>query len=124
MPPYHDYIFSYLLPASPLCLLIMIIYSPILSPQLYSLSPSGDGTEVWAPPSDFERQTTKYWVRPEDVTRLTTAILRHLPVLIMNRKGYGSTPDLLGDDFSAQVVRCISTLDAIADRIYLVSDDT
>ena len=43
------------------------------------------GGGVWRPPESFERSTAKYWVRAEDVTRLKTAIIRHLPVLVFGR---------------------------------------
>jgi len=46
----------------------------------------GAGNEVWTPPVDFERTTTKYWVPMEHVPRLTAAVLRYLPVLIMGRR--------------------------------------
>lgn len=34
--------------------------------------------------SAFVRQTTKYWVHPDNLVRLKLAILRHLPVLVFN----------------------------------------
>jgi len=47
----------------------------------------GDTTTVseqgtWRPPESFVRQTTKYWIKPENVPRLKTCILKHLPYLI------------------------------------------
>jgi len=35
---------------------------------------------------NFERQTTKYWVHPENVMDLKLYVLRHLPVLVYNAK--------------------------------------
>ena len=37
---------------------------------------------TWRPPESFVRQTSKYWVKPENVPRLKTCILKHLPYLI------------------------------------------
>lgn len=33
---------------------------------------------------NFVRQTTKYWVHPDDITELKLIILKHLPVLVFN----------------------------------------
>jgi len=41
---------------------------------------------AWKPPTDFARQTTKYWVQPADLLRLSVEIARHLPILIMSRQ--------------------------------------
>jgi len=48
---------------------------------------------VWVPPSDFERATTKYWVRPEDVLAVKCALLRNLPVLVFGRAEGGRVED-------------------------------
>eukprot|EP00163_Fabomonas_tropica_P015480 TRINITY_DN28278_c0_g1_i1.p1 TRINITY_DN28278_c0_g1~~TRINITY_DN28278_c0_g1_i1.p1 ORF type:complete len:702 (+),score=120.81 TRINITY_DN28278_c0_g1_i1:128-2233(+) len=47
-----------------------------------------DNTEAgtWKPPTSFERDTTKYWVKPTDVVRIKTHIIKHLPVLIFDRE--------------------------------------
>ena len=34
--------------------------------------------------ANFVRQTTKYWVHPDNVTELKLIILKHLPVLVFN----------------------------------------
>ena len=44
--------------------------------------------------SAFVRQTTKYWVHPDNLVRLKLAILRHLPVL-----GRYRLPSSLGTNF-------------------------
>lgn len=44
--------------------------------------------------SAFVRQTTKYWVHPDNLVRLKLAILRHLPVL-----GKCGLPSPLGISF-------------------------
>ncbi|KAK7951337.1 vacuolar transporter chaperone 4 [Apiospora aurea] len=36
--------------------------------------------------ASFVRQTTKYWVHPDNVTELKLIILKHLPVLVFNAK--------------------------------------
>ena len=41
---------------------------------------------VWAPPSEFNRNTTKYWVKPEDVLSIKCAMVKQIPVLIFGRK--------------------------------------
>ena len=40
---------------------------------------------MWsAPPSTFERESTKFWVRPGDDMRLKVALCQHLLLLIFN----------------------------------------
>jgi len=39
---------------------------------------------VWVPPTSFERVTTKYWVKQENITALKTYTLRHVPILEIN----------------------------------------
>lgn len=39
-------------------------------------------TSTWKPPESFIRNTTKYWVRPDQVVRTKLSILRHMPYLI------------------------------------------
>lgn len=38
----------------------------------------------WKPPESFVRNTSKYWVRPDQVVLLKTRIVKHLPYLIMD----------------------------------------
>ena len=45
-----------------------------------------DDAALWAPPSEFNRNTTKYWVKPEDVLSIKCAVVKHIPVLIFGRK--------------------------------------
>ncbi|GMM33832.1 Vtc4 protein [Saccharomycopsis crataegensis] len=42
---------------------------------------------------NFVRQTTKYWVHPDNVTELKLIILKHLPVLVFNSNKEFSTDD-------------------------------
>ena len=37
---------------------------------------------VWVPPVSFERKTTKFLIRPADVTRVKLLVCEHLPVLL------------------------------------------
>lgn len=37
---------------------------------------------TWKPPESFIRNTAKYWVRPDQVIKLKTRIVKHLPYLI------------------------------------------
>jgi uncharacterized membrane protein YidH (DUF202 family) len=41
---------------------------------------------IWEPPSEFNRCTTKYWVKPEDVLPVKCELIKHIPVLIFGRK--------------------------------------
>ena len=43
------------------------------------------GKVVWEPPSEFNRCTTKYWVKPEDVLAVKLALIKQIPVLIFGR---------------------------------------
>lgn len=43
---------------------------------------------------NFVRQTTKYWVHPDNVTELKLIILKHLPVLVFNPNKEFTTEDL------------------------------
>jgi SPX domain protein involved in polyphosphate accumulation/uncharacterized membrane protein YidH (DUF202 family) len=42
---------------------------------------------------DFIRQTTKYWVHPDNITELKLVILKHLPVLVFNASKEFETKD-------------------------------
>ena len=39
----------------------------------------------WKAPESFTRKTTKYFVRPSDLLRVKTTIIRNLPVLIFQK---------------------------------------
>mmetsp|Transcript_44798 Transcript_44798/g.115938 ORF Transcript_44798/g.115938 Transcript_44798/m.115938 type:complete len:687 (+) Transcript_44798:74-2134(+) len=45
-----------------------------------SAEQSSDAT--WCPPESFIRNTSKYWIRPDQVVLLKTRIVKHLPYLI------------------------------------------
>lgn len=42
---------------------------------------------VWQPPLRFTRDTTKFWLKPEDVLSFKCETIKHLPILIFNRRG-------------------------------------
>ena len=41
----------------------------------------------WVPPSSFERVTTKYWVKEQDLSQVVLASITELPLLVYGRKG-------------------------------------
>jgi hypothetical protein len=45
----------------------------------------GDGK--WVPPSSFERVTTKYWVKEQDLSQVVLTSITELPLLVYGRKG-------------------------------------
>ncbi|KAK9808065.1 hypothetical protein WJX73_000794 [Symbiochloris irregularis] len=47
---------------------------------------------TWVAPARFQRDTTKFWMRPQDAMRFKAEMIRHVPVLI-----YGHGPFLSGD---------------------------
>ncbi|PNH10183.1 Vacuolar transporter chaperone 4 [Tetrabaena socialis] len=58
-------------------------------------SGAGSGSasaQAWAPPDQFKRSTTKYWLDPRDVLRAKAAIVRHLPLLIFGRRSDALAP--------------------------------
>lgn len=46
---------------------------------------------TWVAPARFQRDTTKFWMRPQDAMRFKAEMIRHVPVLI-----YGHGPFLSG----------------------------
>ena len=42
-------------------------------------------SKEWEPPSSFSRTTIKYWVKPEDSTRLKLFVIKELPILELNK---------------------------------------
>eukprot|EP00040_Diaphanoeca_grandis_P044643 m.13090 g.13090 ORF g.13090 m.13090 type:complete len:1063 (+) comp9590_c0_seq1:90-3278(+) len=45
----------------------------------------GDSTTEWVPPTDFKRNTSKYWVAPEHNTLVKLFIIKHLPILELTK---------------------------------------
>ena len=50
----------------------------------------------WVPPNRFTRDTTKFWLKSEDVIRFKLQLIQHLPVLIYDRK---SSPSGISQTF-------------------------
>jgi len=48
------------------------------------------GDAVWVPPETFQRKTTKYWVKKEDLLKVKFEIIKNLPLLIFGRKQGGN----------------------------------
>ena len=48
------------------------------------------GDAVWVPPESFQRKTTKYWVKSEDLLKVKFEIVKNLPLLIFGRKQGGN----------------------------------
>ena len=68
--------------------------------------------EEWKPPSTFERSTTKYWVKYEDLLKLKIDIIKHLPVLIFKRKKFYEDLNLDLNDSELLSKWCEKTLDS------------
>jgi SPX domain protein involved in polyphosphate accumulation len=44
-------------------------------------------SQQWVPPSAFERTTTKYWVRQDDLIGICMDIIKELPILVFGKSG-------------------------------------
>ena len=53
------------------------------------LGTGGKEEGKWKPPANFERQTTKYWVRNENLMEVMTQMVKHVPILVMDKKAEG-----------------------------------
>ncbi|KAI8468970.1 MAG: VTC domain-containing protein [Monoraphidium minutum] len=59
------------------------------------------GATKWEAPDEFQRSTTKYWLRPAHSLRVKAALCRHLPLLV-----YGTQcPTAQGDVASVAAIR-------------------
>ena len=47
---------------------------------------AADQRGPWIPPNRFTRDTTKFWLKSENVTRFKVQLIQHLPLLIFDRK--------------------------------------
>jgi len=62
-------------------------YVVTLSDAWSLLASSASTMGAWLkPPQSFERDTTKYWVRMDDLMRVMVTIVRHLPVCVFARQ--------------------------------------
>ena len=41
---------------------------------------------AWVPPTRFMRETTKFWLQPQDVMRFKCEMIKHLPVLVFGER--------------------------------------
>eukprot|EP01127_Copromyxa_protea_P013149 TRINITY_DN3502_c0_g1_i2.p1 TRINITY_DN3502_c0_g1~~TRINITY_DN3502_c0_g1_i2.p1 ORF type:complete len:512 (+),score=50.98 TRINITY_DN3502_c0_g1_i2:35-1570(+) len=53
-----------------------------ISDLYFTLAHGITGSSSWNPPDSFDRQTTKFWVKPEHLLRVKLMIAKHLPVLV------------------------------------------
>ena len=54
----------------------------------FKATASANGTapeDAWIPPATFSRKTIKYWIHPSDISRLKVFVLKHVPILEMNK---------------------------------------
>ena len=58
------------------------------------------GDAVWVPPESFQRKTTKYWVKTEDLPKVKFEIIKHLPLLIFGRNQGGKETAASGQKLS------------------------
>ena len=73
------------------------------------------GQDKWVAPTTFVRNTSKYWVKPENVIKLKVAMLKHLPYLI-----YGKSEDDMQKQMS-DPLRTISAKPARMEESQLLS---
>ena len=106
-------------PLERLLVLISEVYTKIRTLEAWEQGGDGGDTNAkWVAPTDFERQTDKYWVRWEDLIALQLMIVEHYPLLI-----YGSDGNLVHTDIRDQSYEKLpNTSDSIS-SLYLDSDD-
>jgi len=72
--------------ASPLHETTAVLHNLIVHlSNIWTLALGTRKTEPWEPPAAFARKTTKYWIRPEDISKLKIFIMKRLPILEMNK---------------------------------------
>lgn len=47
---------------------------------------SGEGDTLWQAPSSFQRSTTKYWIKDENLTELMLTCTEEAPLLVYGKK--------------------------------------
>lgn len=40
----------------------------------------------WVPPARFQRETTKFWLQPDNIMRFKAEMIKHVPILIFNER--------------------------------------
>ena len=63
------------------------LYHTIKQAEAILKTKANTGDTVWQAPSSFERNTTKYWVKDEDLTELLMACAIEAPLLVYGKKG-------------------------------------
>ena len=64
------------------------------------------GTQ-WVAPARFQRETTKFWIRPPDAMRFKAEMIKHVPILI-----YGGRPGLSGGLTAPRISVAVTILQA------------
>uniref|UniRef100_A0A6B2L022 SPX domain-containing protein n=1 Tax=Arcella intermedia TaxID=1963864 RepID=A0A6B2L022_9EUKA len=57
----------------------------VLSDVYFTLTHGNEEKGEWNPPDSFDRQTTKFFVRPEHIVKVKTMIIKHLPTLVFGK---------------------------------------
>jgi len=57
----------------------------VLSDLYYTLVHGLEEESKWEPPDSFDRQTTKFWVKPEHLLRVKLEIAKHVPILVFGQ---------------------------------------
>ena len=86
MPLYERLFPKKHLNTAPVCV-VSDIYSTVKKAETTLKSKAGTGDKVWEAPSSFQRNTTKYWVKDEDLTHLLMACATEAPLLVYGKKG-------------------------------------
>ena len=74
---------------SSLVCIISDIYNALRQAEemIVNQSNSSGGEDMWQAPSSFQRATTKYWVKDENLTKLMMACASEAPLLVYGKKG-------------------------------------
>mmetsp|Transcript_18974 Transcript_18974/g.48381 ORF Transcript_18974/g.48381 Transcript_18974/m.48381 type:complete len:836 (-) Transcript_18974:175-2682(-) len=72
--------------------------------RLRTLKDASSSTKpsTWVPPESFERKTTKYWIREDDLMTIKTSTIKNLPLLIFGRKQGEAPPEVKERDMQNQ----------------------
>ena len=66
--------------------------------------------QVWTAPKQFERESTKFWLRPGDEMRFKVAMCRHLPVLVFGKARQLVPGQLLSSVMAGHSLHCLCWL--------------
>lgn len=70
----------------------------VVSDIYSSIKSAGAANTVWQAPSSFERSTTKYWVKDENLTNLLVTCAQEAPLLVYGKKGPLTDPSKQSSD--------------------------